>query len=134
MEGKIKILIVEDDSFFAQLCSRMLEEEGFSVFIAIDGEEGLEMLEKEEPDLVILDLLLPTMNGQEVLKRIRENPNPKLAKTPVMTVTNLAQEDEREKCEALGIESYLVKASISADIFLAKIKEILNRKKVAQDY
>ena len=74
------------------------------------------------------------MNGQEVLKRIRENPNPKLAKTPVMIVTNLVQEDEREKCEALGIENYLVKASISADIFLVKIKEILNRKKVAQDY
>lgn len=127
MKEETKILIVEDEPLFASLCKDFLEKKGFSVSIAMDGIEGLEKFKKERPDLVILDILLPRVSGHEVLQKIRKNPDPKLAKTPVIILTNVSQEEEKEKFEKLGADCYLVKTSITADDLLVKVKEFLGK-------
>ena len=126
MNEEIKILIIEDELLFAKLCKDFLEERGFSISVAFDGLEGLEKFEKERPDLVILDLILPRLSGQEVLQKIRENPDQKLAKIPVIVLTNLSQEEE-EKLKKLGADCYLVKTSITAEDLLVKVKEFLGK-------
>ena len=126
MEEPPKILIIEDEALFAKLCGDFLKERGFSISVAVDGIEGLEKFEKERPDLVILDLLLPRLSGHEVLQKIRENPDPKLAKIPVIILTNFSQEKE-EKSKKLGADCYLVKTSITAEELLVKVKEFLGK-------
>ena len=127
MEEKPKILIIEDEALFARLCRDFLEKKGFSASVAVDGIEGLEKFEKEKPDLVILDILLPKVSGHEVLQKIRENPDPKLAKTPVIVLTNLSQEEDKERLKKLGADCYLVKTSITSDDLLVKVKEFLGK-------
>lgn len=124
---KIKILIIEDDPFFAKLSTQALEEQGFLVSLATDGKQGLEKFEKQRPNLLLLDLILPKVNGFEVLKQIRENPDLELAKTPVVVLTNLFQKADQEKIKMLGGQAYLVKTNVSSDAVTAKIKEILEK-------
>lgn len=128
MEQKIKILMIEDDPFFSQLCIRALEDEEFFVVLAGDGEQGLEKLGKEKPDLVLLDIILPKMNGFEVLKGIRENPDSKLANTPVVILSNLYAKEEEEKGKELKASAYLIKANTNSDELIAKIRGILKQK------
>lgn len=127
MRKKPTILLVEDDPFFVRLCVDILEERGYSVSVAIDGKEALEQFRAEKPDLIILDLLLPKLHGYEVLKEIRKNSDAQLAKTPVIIMTNLYQEEERERCETLKIEAYLMKAAITTDDLRMKVREILEK-------
>lgn len=125
MDGKLKILIIEDDPFFSKLCAEVLEGRGFTISAAFDGAKGLEDFKEERPDLVVLDLLLPKMHGYEVLKAIRQDPDPELAETPVIILTNLFRSEEKERCQELRANAYLIKASISTDDLLMEIKRIL---------
>ena len=118
-----KILIVEDDKFLRELISRKLQKEGYMIVEAVDGEEGEKKIKEEKPDLILLDLILPGIDGFEVLSRIKQDPT--LASIPVVILSNLGQKEEIEKGLKLGAVDYLVKAHFTPAEIVEKIKLIL---------
>jgi CheY-like chemotaxis protein len=118
-----KILIIEDDYFLRDLMAKQLVKEGYEVFQAVDGEKGLEAAKKEIPDLILLDLILPGMNGFEVLEKIKQDIP--LSKIVVMVLSNLAQKDDIDKALKLGAADYLVKVNFVPEEIIEKIKSIL---------
>lgn len=121
--AKKKILIIEDDAFLLELCSRKIKEMNFEILEATDGESGLEIIRKEKPDLVLLDLGLPKMDGMEVLKRVRKDPKTKQIK--VLIFSNYS--DRQKVKEGLGLEvsDYLIKAHFTLDEVVEKIQKLL---------
>ncbi len=118
-----KILIIEDEKFLRNLVKRKLSVEGFVVVESIDGEEGLKKVKEEKPDLILLDLVLPEIDGFEVLTRIKKDPSTSLI--PVVILSNLGQKEEIQKGLALGAVDFLVKAYFTPDQILEKIKRVL---------
>ena len=118
-----KVLIVEDDKFLRELISRKLKEEGFDIVEAIDGEEGIKKLKEENPDLVLLDLILPGIDGFEVLSKAKEDS--KTSSIPIIILSNLGQREEVEKGLKLGAIDYLIKAHFTPGEIIEKIKSIL---------
>ena len=114
-----KLLLVEDDPFLSSLLKARLAKEGFVVNYASDGEEALELLRKEKPDLVLLDLILPKKSGFEVLEIMRDDP--RLVKLPVMIVSNLGQESDIARGKELGAVAYFIKAKTSIDVLSKEI-------------
>ncbi len=120
-----KILIIEDDKFLRELIVQKLAREGYNPIEAVDGEEGLKKIKKEKPDLVLLDLILPEMDGFEVLAQIK---NDKLfAATPVIILSNLGQKEDIEKGINLGAVDYLIKAHFTPNEIIEKIESILKK-------
>jgi DNA-binding response OmpR family regulator len=124
-EGVIKVLLVEDDKFLRDICRTKLLKEGFLVHEAIDGEQALADIEKVKPHIVLLDIILPNIDGYEVLTKIRSNQNPAIANVPIIMLSNLGQEDDIQRALDLGANNYLVKAHFTTDEIVAKIKETL---------
>ncbi len=122
----IKILIIEDDKFLRELISQKLMKEGYDVCEAIDGEEGIKQVQKENPDLILLDLILPGIDGFEVLSQIKKDPV--LAKIPVIILSNLGQKEDIEKGINLGADDYLIKAHFTPNEIIEKIKDVLKLK------
>ncbi|MBU3964215.1 response regulator [Patescibacteria group bacterium] len=120
------ILVIEDDKFLRELISRKLLSEGFKIDEAIDGEEGLRKIEEAKPDLVLLDLILPGLDGFEVLERIKDNPSTNIV--PVLILSNLGQRDEIERGLKLGAVDFLVKAHFTPEEIVEKIKNIFEKK------
>jgi CheY-like chemotaxis protein len=120
----VKILLVEDDSFLASVYATKFELEGFSVFHAADGEAGLQIAEKLQPDIVLLDILMPKMDGFEALHRLKLDP--KLVKIPVIMLTNLGQKEDVERCLKEGAVDYLIKAHFVPGEAVKKVKKVLN--------
>ena len=118
-----KIMIVEDDRFLSSLIKARLEKDGFSVAQAFDGEEAIQMLKGDRPDLIILDLIMPKVTGFEVLQMISTTPG--LERAPVVILSNLAQDSDIEKARQLGAREYFVKVKISIDDLIGKIKELV---------
>ncbi|MGE4555155.1 MAG: response regulator transcription factor [Candidatus Paceibacterota bacterium] len=119
-----KILIVEDDKFLRELLlSRLSKEKEFSIVVAQDGEEGFRKAKEEKPDLVLLDLILPGMDGFEVLKKIKEDPI--TADTKVIVLSNLGQNEDLERAMNLGAKDYLVKAHFTLEEIINKIRQYL---------
>ncbi len=118
----MRLLVVEDEKTLADLIKEGLEEEGFSVDVAYDGQEGLFMAQNEPFDLVVLDIMLPEIDGMEILKSMRNN---KIT-TPVLMLT--AKSDVEDKVSALniGADDYLTKP-FSFEELLARIKAVLRR-------
>lgn len=117
------ILIIEDDKFLRELIAQKLIKEGYDIIEAIDGEEGMKRVKEEKPNLVLLDLILPGIDGFEVLSRMKEDPS--LAPIPVIILSNLGQKDEIEKGIRLGAVDYLIKAHFTPGEIIEKIKNIL---------
>ena len=117
------ILLVEDDPFLSDIYTTKLKEEGFSVDTAMDGEECLRKVEKNMPDLLILDLVLPQMDGWEVLSSIRRQE--KFKDLKVIILSNLGKKEEVEKGLKLGATKYFIKAHYTPSEVVAEIKEIL---------
>lgn len=120
-----KILIIEDDQFLSELITKKLDEEGFEVILATDGEKGWEKLSKEGPDLVLLDLLLPNIDGFEVLERKKKNEA--LAKIPVIVISNYGQESKIQRAMSLGASDYLVKANFTTGEIADKVRSVLEK-------
>ena len=120
---KIKILIVDDDSFLSGIYATKLDMEGFAVTTAKDGEEGLKAVEKELPDLILLDVLMPKLDGFETLKRLKQIEGAK--DIPVIMLTNLGQKEDIEKGLEQGAVDYLIKAHFVPAEAVAKIKKVL---------
>lgn len=122
--GQAKVLIVEDDQFLRDLMERKLRKEGFVTESAIEGESGLKKVTSFRPDLVLLDIILPGLDGFTILQKIRENSA--TASTPVILLTNLGQRDDVEKGLKLGAAGYLIKAHFTPGDIVDKVKEILH--------
>lgn len=122
-----KILIIEDDDFLSSMYVSKFEKSGFQVEVATDGKEGLEKIKKGRPDLVLLDIVLPRLDGFEILKKIKEEPE--LKAIPVILLTNLGQKNEVEKGLSLGADEYIIKAHFTPTAVVAKVKEVLRKKK-----
>lgn len=122
-----KILVVEDETFLVKIYTAKLKKEGYEVVIANDGQEAVTLAEQVKPDLILLDLILPRMNGFEALELMRASPANRT--TPVIVLSNLGQEEDIKRAEALGADSYLVKANYSIQDVMAKIRETIEKKK-----
>ncbi len=118
------VLLVEDDTFLANIYKTKFEMEGFKVTVAENGEIGLDEVKKKKPDIVLLDVLLPKMDGFTVLKHIKEDAS--LASTPVILLTNLGQKDDVEKGLELGAVDYLIKAHFKPSETVSKVKKALH--------
>lgn len=118
-----KIVIVEDDKFLRELIVQKVRKEGYEVVEAINGKEGVAKAKAEKPDLVLLDLILPGIDGFEVLRQIKEDAE--TSAIPVVILSNLGQKDDVERGMKLGASDYLVKAHFTPGEILAKIKTIL---------
>lgn len=123
-QDKKKILLIEDDSFLISMYTTKFELENFEVVAAEDGEKGLGLAVKEKPDIILLDILLPKMNGFEVLKELKNNKE--TSPIPVILLTNLSQKNEIEQGLALGAQDYLIKAHFMPSEVMDKIKKVLN--------
>jgi DNA-binding response OmpR family regulator len=121
----IKIALVEDDPFLSSMYSTKFGLEGFEVVSASDGEKGVELIRQELPDIVLLDVLMPKMNGFDVLKLIKQDETTK--DIPVILLTNLNQSDEVEQGMDLGAVDYLIKAHFMPSEVVDKIKAALAR-------
>lgn len=123
MEKK-KILIVEDDMVLQKTLGEFLVSEGFETIVASDGEEAIEVLNKEVPDLILLDIILPKKDGYEVVKEVRANE--RMNNIPIILLTNLGSAQDVEKALELGATTYLVKADYTLEEVVIKIKDTLS--------
>lgn len=117
------ILLIEDDPFLIDIYVTKLGEAGFSVEVANDGQTALRNLEEKKPDMVILDIVLPKIDGWEILRKI--NSTPKLKDLKVIILSNLGQKEEVEKGINLGSIKYLIKAHYTPSEVVQEIKEII---------
>lgn len=118
-----KIAIVEDDSVISQMYRMKFEGDGFDVEVADNGAKGVEMVEHFRPDIILMDLQMPEMDGATALERIRAS---EWGKTiPAIILTNLGEEEAPEKLHSLGIHSYIVKAELTPRQVVSKTKEAL---------
>lgn len=118
-----KILLVEDEDFIRELYTRQLSKAGFSVKSAVDGQSGLDTLKAEAFDLLLLDIMLPGMNGLQLLREFKtQNPT-----SPMITIllTNLGQEAVIKEGFELGAQAYLIKASYTPDQIVNEVKNAL---------
>ncbi len=122
---KIKILIIDDEESITKALELKLEKEGFETKIASNGEEGLIYLQNEKYDLILLDLVMPKVDGFETLNKINE----KNIKTPVIIISNLSQYSDIKKIFELGAKDFLVKSDTPLSYVVKKVKEIAVNKK-----
>jgi DNA-binding response OmpR family regulator len=106
-----KILVVEDDRFLRRACEASLRQRGFAVLVAVDGEEGLRVAQAEQPDLILLDMLMPRMDGLAMLRSLRDAEATRAI--PVLILSNSSRQSDIDELRALGIADYLVKANLS---------------------
>ncbi len=118
-----KILIVEDDKFLRELISQKLVKEGYDIAEAVDGEEGAKMAPQVKPDLILLDLILPGIDGFEVLSRIKADPQS--SAVPVIILSNLGQKEDVERGFKLGATDYMIKAHFTPGEIVEKVRSLL---------
>lgn len=121
-----KILVVEDDEFLRELYEELLKGENYDITLAVDGEEGLNFMSEGGFDLVLLDIMLPKMDGLEILRHIKDK-QPKLKNGPVVLLTNLGQDSIIKEGFALGASGYLIKSAMNPDQVLSEVKVFLNK-------
>ena len=120
------VLVVEDDKFLRELISQKLIKDGFEVESAVDGEEGIKKARELKPNIVLLDLILPGVDGFEVLSKMKSDPD--LSSTPVIILSNLGQKEDVEKGLKLGAIDYLIKAHFTPGEIIEKVKNVLKQK------
>lgn len=120
-----KILIIEDDPGISKVIASRLQREEYTLAVAGDGEEGARKAKEEKPDLIILDLMLPKLDGFEVLSSIKGSPETK--EIPVIILSNLGQTKDIEQGMKLGAADYLIKTDFSINEILEKVKANLKK-------
>ncbi|MFA6255066.1 MAG: response regulator [Patescibacteria group bacterium] len=121
-----KVLVAEDDQFLSKAYSAKLKKSGFEVMLANDGEEVMQKVKTEKPDIILLDLIMPKKDGFEVLAELKKDE--KLKKIPVVVLSNLGQEEDITRGKKLGAVGYLVKSNIPISAVVEKINQILGIK------
>lgn len=124
--AKTKILIVEDDKSIRELYALKLEKSGFDVSTAEDGGKGLDTAKKVIPDIILLDVMMPVMNGFEVLKELKKDKN--LAETPVIILSNFGEVDQMTQGFVVGATDYLIKAEHTPSDVVEIVNETLKNK------
>lgn len=119
-----KILLIEDDEFIRDLYVELLQDEGFAVDVAVDGEEGYNKMYAGGYDLVLLDIIMPKMDATQILKKLQDNP-PSKKNRHIIFMTNLGQENIVKNGRNYGVEDYLIKSDLTPDQFLHKISKYL---------
>ncbi len=119
-----KLLIVEDDQFLRELITKKLETKGYEVIQAEDGEKGFEKAKEEKPELVLLDLMLPGIDGFKVLEKIKADSE--IAETPVIILSNLGQKKDIDKGMELGAQDFLIKAHFTPNQIIEKVNITLD--------
>jgi len=118
MEQRRVLLIIEDNPLLTGMYKAAFEQGGFHVLVAYDGEQGVGLAIEKKPDVILLDLLLPGMNGFEVLKRIRSDETMKMIKVVMLTI--IKQDEEEQRAKKLGADDFLCKSDL-------KMKDIVER-------
>jgi len=119
-----KIAIIEDDPVISQMYRMKFEADGFEVELANNGERGVALVETFQPDMILMDLQMPEMNGAEALAIIRKNEWGK--DIPVIILTNLGEEESPKEIRSLGIHSYIVKADLTPRQVVERVKDALS--------
>lgn len=120
-----KILVVEDDKFLSNVYRLKLQKAGFEVVTAEDGDQAVEKIKSENFDLVILDLIIPKIDGFTVLSEIKSQE--KYKKLPVLVASNLGQIEDVNRAMKLGANDFVVKSDTSLDILIEKIKKLITK-------
>jgi len=118
-----KVLLVEDDPFLIDIYTTKLKSEGFDLLLAKDGEEALEKIRRDKPALVILDIVLPNMDGWQVLKQIKDIKGTE--ETKILVLSNLGQKEEVEKGLKLGADKYLIKSDFTPSQAVVELKKLI---------
>lgn len=118
-----RILLIEDDPSVIQMYRMKFEEKKYEVIEARTGISGLELAKSEKPDIILLDVIIPQMDGFAVLKKLREDTD--IKRVPVILLTNLGQESDKTTGESLGAQDYLVKANYTPTQVLEKVEKYL---------
>ncbi len=118
-----KILIIEDEELLSELLRKKFLGLGFDVFIAEDGEKGVQSIREVNPDLVLLDIIMPKMSGFEVLKIVRQDPV--IANTKIMVISNSGQPVELDKAKALGAVDWLIKTEFDPNEVVQKAMNLI---------
>lgn len=121
-----KALIIEDEQFIRDIYKRQLEKSGITVDGFSNGTEGLQSISQNKYDIILLDIMLPDLNGLEILKQVKQNPDTK--NIPVIMLTNLGQDEVIKEGFSLGAQGYFIKASYTPDQIVQEVKNILARK------
>ncbi len=114
-----KILIIEDEEILLELLEKKLTQEGYQVRIAKDGIEGLEKVEQEIPDVILLDIVMPRMGGFEVMERLHKNE--KFSKIPIIIISNSGQPVEIDLAQKLGAKDWLIKTDFDPQEVIEKV-------------
>jgi DNA-binding response OmpR family regulator len=122
-ERKQTILLVEDDRFLRRAAEAMLQRRGFTVFTASDGEEAVRLAREAQPSVVLLDVIMPKLQGFEVLRILKEDPA--TTRTPVIMLSNLGQESDVQRALDRGARGYFVKANLSLEDLVKRVEEAL---------
>jgi len=128
-EPKGKVLLVDDDQALRQLYSVELTGQNYSVVVAGDGEEGIAKARQEKPDLVLLDIMMPKMDGVAALGKLKEDPA--LKDIPVIMLTNFGQENLVQQSFSLGASDYLLKYKVTPAEMVEKVNQIISAKPVS---
>ncbi len=123
---KKRILLVEDDNFLRELFLKKLQQFDFEIEGAINGREGVEKVTSFKPDIVVLDMIMPEMNGIDAIKEIRNLDDKVMAEVPILVVSNLGQEEEIARALRFGANDYLIKAHFDTDEIVKRIEEQLS--------
>lgn len=119
-----KILIIEDDPLIIKMYSEKLSRDGFEVETALDGQQGYEKLKSFKPDLVLLDIMMPKVNGVELIAEMKKDLN--FEKTPIIVLSNLTEGPEIEKAKKMGISEYLIKSDLDPEDVSNSVKKHLS--------
>jgi DNA-binding response OmpR family regulator len=125
-EAKAKILIIEDDRYISKMYQLKLSLEGYDVQVAENGRQGVDKVKEFMPNIILLDILMPELDGFEVLKIVKGEETTK--NIPILIMSNLGQEDHIEKGMKLGAIGYIVKSQYTPSKVVEKIKEVLGEK------
>jgi PleD family two-component response regulator len=121
-----KIVWVEDDKFLVSLIQKRMDETGVKLVQVTDGAKAFDVVKAEMPDAVILDLLMPNVDGFEILQKL--NAAPETKSIPVLVLSNLGQDEEMKKAKELGATKFIVKATIGLDNIIPEIERIVKGK------
>ncbi len=121
----IKIMVAEDYETLREVLTKKLVKEGYIVYPAENGAQVLAAIEDIEPNILLLDIIMPGVDGFEVLRKIRTNPNPKISRIPIVMLTNLGDEQDIQRAMSLGADDYILKANFTIDEIISKIKRFI---------
>ena len=118
-----KVLVVEDDQFLSNAYKLKLSKSGFDVSVASDGEIGIKLMKEDKPDIVLLDLIMPNVDGFTCLESIKADDS--LKDVPVIVASNLGQDEDVERAKSLGAVDFIIKSNISIEEIVEKVKAVV---------